>query len=419
MASASWGLTKKTVGVLGQWVLGDDEDEDLVATNVTDLTYTPPPASTSIPKDILDADTVLWNIGWIVECCQCILQYAHTYSQQESQSPQNDDPFYRVNRHDTGGGPVILLDRHGTGPDSVREFCRAAAAANHDASAGGSTITELPWQAGVDLLATLLVASRHNVTLLEHDTILVFSSNSSRQEHDLNDSSSSQVYVALFQLNQTRVALSRRRVGLEGSVAHQTKRALEEKRKGRTKSALHYLRLRNQLEHELDTCASLEVSVECHVSTLEQTQTQRQVVHALTHMRSAMTALRHDNTNKIIDVDDVHQLLDDIRHDTDQVDAVSHALATTHIHTNNTVDSMDDTELELELQQLLQEEEENETTMAPPLPPVSSHQTTTTTTPDDNKEPIRTNDTILPEQSPAESSTERTKPTPVREPMAA
>eukprot|EP00978_Attheya_sp_CCMP212_P000303 scaffold578_cov50-Attheya_sp.AAC.3 len=119
MASASWGLTKKTVGVLGKWVLGDDEDEDLVATNVTDLTYTPPPASTSIPKDILDADTVVWNIGWIVECCQCILQYAHTYSQQqESQSPQNEDPFYRMNRHDTGGGPVILLDRHGTGPDS-------------------------------------------------------------------------------------------------------------------------------------------------------------------------------------------------------------------------------------------------------------------------------------------------------------
>jgi hypothetical protein len=275
----------------------------------------------------------------------------------------------------------------------------------------------MPWQ-HVDLLAILLVASRHNVTLLENVTILAFSSSSggNHQEHNDLNNSSRQVYVALFQLHQTKMALSRRRVGLEQKVAHQTKRALEERKKGRTKSALHYLRFRKQLEHELDTCASLEVSVECHVGTLEQTQTQHQVVHALTHMRSAMTILRQQQQQQLdhMDMDDVHQLLDDIRHDTDQIDAVSQALSSTHIH------HVDDTqELELELQQLLQEEEEElatttTTTTVPPFP-----QTTTSTNPDD-KEPIQTNDTILlPEQSPAESSMEQTPPTPMKEPMAA
>jgi hypothetical protein len=51
------------------------------------------------------------------------------------------------------------------------------------------------------------------------------------QEHNELDNSSRQVYVALFQLHQTKMVLSQKRVGLEQKVAHQTKRALEKEKR--------------------------------------------------------------------------------------------------------------------------------------------------------------------------------------------
>ncbi|CAF3683173.1 unnamed protein product [Rotaria sp. Silwood1] len=182
---------------------------------------------------------------------------------------------------------------------------------------------------------------------------------------------------AIKRLSDVEEMLNKKQQHLESQIEEEKKNAIRYSKQGNKRGAIMALKRKKKFEKTLLQLDGTLTTLETQREYLQNASTNMDVLHV---MRQAASALKKTNQN--LDVDQVHDLMDDLAEQHTVAEEIANAISSPI----GTSDLYNDADLERELELLAEEEIKNDMMKIGPLPDVPIQTTTTTATIETNNQ---------------------------------
>ncbi|CAF0974198.1 unnamed protein product [Adineta steineri] len=182
---------------------------------------------------------------------------------------------------------------------------------------------------------------------------------------------------AIQRLSDVEEMLNKKQQHLESQIDEEKQTAIRCSKQGNKRAALMALKRKKKYEKTLLQLDGTLTTLETQREYLQNASTNMDVLRV---MKQAASALKKTNQN--LDVDQVHDLMDDLAEQHTVAEEIANAISSPI----GTSDLYNDADLERELELLAQEEIKDDMMKIEPLPDVPSHQTGTIKTHNQSEE---------------------------------
>ncbi|CAF0818954.1 unnamed protein product [Adineta steineri] len=182
---------------------------------------------------------------------------------------------------------------------------------------------------------------------------------------------------AIQRLSDVEEMLNKKQQHLESQIDEEKQTAIRSSKQGNKRGALMALKRKKKYEKTLLQLDGTLTTLETQREYLQNASTNMDVLRV---MKQAASALKKTNQN--LDVDQVHDLMDDLAEQHTVAEEIANAISSPV----GTSDLYNDADLERELELLAQEEIKDDMMKIEPLPDVPSHQTGTIKTHNQSEE---------------------------------
>ncbi|CAF3710346.1 unnamed protein product [Rotaria sp. Silwood1] len=182
---------------------------------------------------------------------------------------------------------------------------------------------------------------------------------------------------AIKRLSDVEEMLNKKQQHLESQIEEEKTNAIRYSKQGNKRGAIMALKRKKKFEKTLLQLDGTLTTLETQREYLQNASTNMDVLHV---MRQAASALKKTNQN--LDVDQVHDLMDDLAEQHTVAEEIANAISSPI----GTSDLYNDADLERELELLAEEEIKNDMMKIGPLPDVPIQTTTTTATIETNNQ---------------------------------
>ncbi|CAF1074516.1 unnamed protein product [Adineta steineri] len=182
---------------------------------------------------------------------------------------------------------------------------------------------------------------------------------------------------AIQRLSDVEEMLNKKQQHLESQIDEEKQTAIRCSKQGNKRAALMALKRKKKYEKTLLQLDGTLTTLETQREYLQNASTNMDVLRV---MKQAASALKKTNQN--LDVDQVHDLMDDLAEQHTVAEEIANAISSPV----GTSDLYNDADLERELELLAQEEIKDDMMKIEPLPDVPSHQTGTIKTHNQSEE---------------------------------